>query len=768
MNLSVFGIRHHGCGSARSTRAELARLAPDVVLIEGAPEANEILHLAASAEMQPPAAILIYAPDEPKKAVYYPFAEFSPEWQAMQYALKQNVLARFIDLPQAHQLAESERRTASGGQSAENQDDNQLPRGEGESESHNLKSRIRRDPLQFAAEAAGFADGEIWWESLIETRAAETDLFGAILELMTALRDEAAHEISDQEIERDCLREAFMRQEIRRAVKEGYENIAVVCGAWHAPVLTENALEEFAKTDAARLKNLKKIKLAATWIPYTYNRLSFQSGYGAGVSSPEFYHQIWQQPDSIAAVWLARAANLLRAQDLDASSASVIEAVRLAESLAAMRGLAAVGLTELFDAVRACLCFGDDAQLRLIHEKLIVGERLGAVPAATPHVPLQLNLQVEQKRLRLPAEAMQKTIELDLRKPNDLGRSQLLHRLNLLEINWGQIQPTSSTGTFKEAWRLQWQPEFELAIIEANVWGNRIADAATNKICDIAAKSEKLADLTALVGQTLLSNLPAAIEFLMRQVAAQASVSSDVPTMMDALPALADVLRYGNVRNTDRSAVAAVVDGLAARICIGLPNASAALDDDAAEQMFVRIQATDNAFGLLQNSEHSREWHNALGKLAAAPDLHGLIAGRATRLLFDAGKITATTVEQRLGLATSTALEPAQVAAWLDGFLRGSALVLLHNPILLKTLDVWVTELKENVFVQTLPVLRRTFATFHQPERRRIGEQLKAGSSNANNRTTTNQLAEDELDVDRANQVLPLLSQLLGLKTIGS
>ena len=40
------------------------------------------------------------------------------------------------------------------------------------------------------------------------------------------------------------------------------------------------------------------------------------------------------------------------------------------------------------DATRAVLCDGDDAPLRLIAAKLVVGEALGDVPAATPAVPL--------------------------------------------------------------------------------------------------------------------------------------------------------------------------------------------------------------------------------------------------------------------------------------------------------------------------------------------------------------------------------------------
>ncbi len=106
--LHVFGIRHHGPGCARSLRAALEKLSPDIVLVEGPPDAHEVLPLLTHQDMQPPVALLIYAPDKPKQAVYYPFTVFSPEWQALQYALIKQIPARFIDLPQAIQFARAE------------------------------------------------------------------------------------------------------------------------------------------------------------------------------------------------------------------------------------------------------------------------------------------------------------------------------------------------------------------------------------------------------------------------------------------------------------------------------------------------------------------------------------------------------------------------------------------------------------------------------------------------------------------------------------
>ena len=83
----------------------LETMAPDLVLVEGPPDAHDVLPLLGDAEMSPPVALLIYRPDAPAHAVFYPFTVFSPEWQALSFALERQVPARFMDLPQTHRLA---------------------------------------------------------------------------------------------------------------------------------------------------------------------------------------------------------------------------------------------------------------------------------------------------------------------------------------------------------------------------------------------------------------------------------------------------------------------------------------------------------------------------------------------------------------------------------------------------------------------------------------------------------------------------------------
>ena len=760
MTTHVFGIRHHGSGSARSLRQALEQLQPDTILIEGPPDAEPLLPLVASPAMQPPVALLIYQPDKPQDSVYYPFAVFSPEWQGIQYGLSNNIPVRFMDLPQTHRLAlkassEASAEESSSPEETEKLDLNQL----------NL-NQIPPDPLGLLAEAAGYSDGERWWEHMVETRTNSVDLFAAILEAMTAVRQE----LPPVEEPMEAQREAYMRKTIRQAQKSGFKRIAVVCGAWHAPALSHMLP---AKEDTALLKGLPKTKVEVTWVPWTYGRLAYSSGYGAGIESPGWYHHLWEGGIeennhsrangnvNVTISWMTRVARLLREQDLDASSAHVIEAVRLAESLAALRNRPLPGLPELNEATQTVLCFGNNLPMQLIQDKLIVGERLGKVPEETPMVPLQKDLTQQQKRLRMRPEATEKIYDLDLRKENDLARSHLLHRLNLLDIPWGKFkQSYGKKGTFHEYWNLLWHPEFAVNLIEAGIWGNTIRNAATAKACDRANNAEELPMLTELLDKVILSDLPDAVSYLMSCLENAAALASDVTYLMAALPPLANVMRYGNVRQTDTTTIGHVLDGLVARICIGLPAACTSLDDDAAVAMYENLMKVNSAIALLQNQEHVNSWQQVLTQMVENPNLHGLIAGRCCRLLLDAGVFEANESARRMGLALSVATEPPQAAAWVEGFLKGSGLLVLHDDNLWRVLDDWVTQLSEEIFVSLLPLLRRTFATFTRPERRQMGERVKQG---VGGKDTSKTKDSSEFNEENAVAVLPIVRQLLGV-----
>ena len=431
--------------------------------------------------------------------------------------------------------------------------------------------------------------------------------------------------------------------------------------------------------------------------------------------------------------WLTRVAKLLREEGMDASAAHVIEAVRLSEALATLRGRALPGLVEFNEAIQATYCFGDAAPLGLINQKMIVGDRMGQVPAAAPKVPLQRDLEAQQMELSLIPTPENQQLELDLRQPVDLARSQLLHRLNLLGIPWGKHIPRRrQRGNYGEQWRLKWVPDMIVKVIEASLYGNQILPAATNYAVERALRAKELPELTGLLDQVILADLPDAVERVMARLDESAALSHDVLHMMDALLPLGQVLRYGNVRQTNQAMVKRVVDGLVTRICVGLPVACRRLDDEAAQEFFERIIQVHAALHTLQDEAYLAEWFAVLWRLEGLAGLHGLLAGRVCRLLFDARQMSAREASRHLVLALSgLEREPTypllQAAFWIDGFLKGSGLLILHDDLLLALLDEWVAALDNEAFVAVLPLLRRTFNEFSENVRDRLVQRLRRG-----------------------------------------
>jgi hypothetical protein len=745
----LFGIRHHGPGCARSLLRALEDLKPDCLLVEGPPEGEEMLPLMLDAGMVPPVALLIYNPDNSREAAFYPFAEFSPEWNALRYAQAQQIPTRFIDLPASHQFALARPVDSEGVGSEENPESSPVaaeaagPSG---------------DPLDWLGRAAGYGDGESWWNHMVEERGDSLELFAAIREAMCTVRNEApARSQTMQAQQREVLREAHMRKCLRQAQKDGFQRIAVVCGAWHV-----SALDTMpgAKADNDLLKALPKVKVAATWVPWSYRNLSFASGYGAGVASPGWYEHLWHSSSGQRAIgWMARAAHLFREEGLDCSSAHVIEAVRLAESLAALRERPQAGLDELSEALRTVVCMGDEAPMRLIQSQLIVGDRLGSIPEQAPAVPLQRDLAQQQKSRRLKADTGQKSLDLDLRQPNDLARSHLLHRLTLLNIGWGVLNQSgrSAKGSFHELWALQWDPDLVMAVIDASRWGNSVREAAAAKAVDRARAAQALPELSELVNQVLLSDLQEAIAPVTQALEDLAAVASDVQQLLAAIPPLANVARYGNVRQTDASMVEHLLDHLVPRAAIGLSGACAALDDEAAGAMRESIVGTHKALRLLARESLREEWQQALGRIAHLGSCHGLVCGLAARLLFDEQAEGPETTALRMSQALSIGNDPGAAAAWLEGFLNQSGMVLLHDQRLWTMVDEWLAALGEEHFMRVLPLLRRAFAAFSSPERRQLGERARQPAGLAAVSTLP------DWDAARAERVLPLLRQLLGV-----
>jgi Family of unknown function (DUF5682) len=724
--VQLLGVRHHGPGSARSVVRALDALQPSVVVVELPADCESALAWVDDTHLSPPVALLGYVVDHPQRAAFLPFAEFSPEWQAFCWAKRHDVPVKAMDLPLCNSLAAD--------------DDDEL----------RLADHPIGDPLAALAEAAGDPDPERWWDDVIEHRGDGTPAFHAVAEAMAAVRGTGkATTLSE------ARREAHMRQVLRRVVAEGHDRIGVVCGAWHVPALTEPL--PAAAVDARTLRGMPKVKVGVSWVPWTHRRLASTTGYGAGVRSPGWYAHVFANPGEPGiSRWFVDAGRLLRDRGMNASPDDLIAATRAATALAALRNRPRPGLAEVLDAADTVMAGASG--MTLIERELIVGNAIGEVPADAPQVPLARDLAARQRSVRLKPEADKRTLELDVRAANGRARSVLLHRLRALGVHWGSLEEgRGSSGTFRETWRLQWEPELTIRVIELAAHGTTVEAAATHRLLERAAAAEALADLVRVLDIALLADLPDVVQPVVARVEAQAAHDPDVVGVIDTLGPLARALRYGDVRGTDASALRAVFDGLVVRVLAGAVTACRSLDDAAAAAMVERLAGVQAALALIDHPARRGEWPAVLTVVAERDDIHGLVQGRATRLLHDGGTWNRALVGARLSRALSVGTAPATGAAFVEGFVAGSGTVLVHDAELLDVIDAWVSALAPDAFVATAPLLRRTFGSFEPGERRQLGLLLAHQTVSPQSGFGT------AIDAERALAGLATVRQLLGV-----
>lgn len=790
--LHLLGIRHHGPGSALSVRAALDAVDPEVVLIEGPPDANEVLRFAASPDMVPPVALLVHAQDDPSNASFYPFAAYSPEWVAARWALAKGRSLAFIDLPAAQRLAEiaADKAALAAAETAPPEAANAEPvdaipqaaepepgasaSAVGEPDpAATIAARIHHDSLGYLAEIAGYTDSEAWWNALIEQGAHGPAVFAAIETAMTELRAlaDAMPWTSPRNHAHEARREAHMRLAIAAALEEAEGAIAVVCGAWHVPALRRKVS---AAEDRALLKGLAKLKVTATWIPWSDTRLASASGYGAGVISPGWYAHLWHElggsqphgsvrPEMFAARWQARVAGLLRGKGHITSTASVIEASRLALSLAAIRDLALPGLDEMREATLATLCNGETTQWRLIEDLLVIGRAIGEIDDAVPQMPLAADLARQQKKLKLKPEALDNDISLDLRTDTGLAKSTLLHRLNLIELPWGRMTGTgSSRGTFRENWRIKWEPEFAIKLAEALIYGTTVEQASGNAAVARAKKATSLGVVAAIVTECLHAGLNDAARSTIALLQAQASASSDVKSLAAAVPPLANILRYGSAREIPTDELRLLVTSITEVICAGLDIAGRSLQAEEASGLRVELGRVNDALTLLDTEALTTSWRQALMRLADTADAHPLLRGFAVRILYERSALDGESAGAYISRALSRAVAPLEAGQWLEGFLGGSGVVLVHDRILRAIIDQWICGLGDDDFMLVLAMLRRAFSTLDRMERRRLIDELRKAQLSSGALPSQPSGADDAPSAPGFAAALPLLLAILG------
>jgi hypothetical protein len=720
----------------------LERVRPKLVLIEGSDDADDLIQHIVSPKSKLPIAILAYTADVPVRTFVYPLATYSPEYQALVWCQQNKVKARFIDLPSSVFLGLMDRDDGTAvleeDKPKDDEKESQEDDDETESETSPLteEAKVPESVYEQVARLAGEPDYETYWERHFEQLREDNSYWNAARSYGHELR--SLEDFSTRRGAENLVREAYMRRKIHEAMAEGVkpEQIVVVTGAFHASVL---GAEHPAMTDDEFAK-LRRRESKLTLMPYSFFKLSAQSGYGAGNHAPAYFEMVWtafneNRAPSLPTLFLTNVVRELRGSGTFRSTAEVIEGVRLAEAMAGLKNSLPT-LRELQDAAVTLLGQGEPSVVRESLLRVEVGTAIGSLAKGVTQTSIQDDFNRELHRLKLDPfkTAVRRELDLDLRENRrvktteaaflDLHRSSFLHRLAVLEVGFATRLPVNQeSATWAERWALQWTPEAEIAIVEAVLLGETIELAVAFKFKQSLEKCASIADAAAIIRQACECGMGGSIELARQTLQRLATDSSDFVALASAAYQLSQVIRYGDVRQFDAEPLKPLLEQLfleGALTLVGASNCDAA----AAKVMLDGINALNRVALDYTSLVNELLWVAELQKLASADHLNPLLSGYACALLVERNIISNEELAREVSRRLSPGIPADLGAGWFEGLAKRNRYALLTRLALWKELAGYVASLTEDEFKRALVFLRRAFGDFSPAEKNGIAENL--------------------------------------------
>ena len=756
---TFFGVRHLSPAAAFHLRQALDQAQPRLVLVEGPSDLNGQMEWLCHPATQFPAAILAYTKTPPVRTILWPFAVYSPEIQAILWAHEHGVECRFMDLPSSVFLALEEgplRRGSAGspppgGEANSPEEDIALSSPSGGTAQQCETERASTESVYRRLETITGEEHDTFWERNFEQ--LETDWQTASSAFGRELR--AATQEDRQRAAETVVREAYMKRVIQQAVDSGIppEEIFCICGAFHVAGLEENQ----PMSDEERAA-LPQAEACATLMPYSYYRLSSRSGYGAGNRAPAYFELLWDALhrgglDRAPYFYLTKLAAAHRKAGNLVSSAEVIEAVRLANTLAAMRGSQYPALSDLRDASITTMGHGQFSELALAAADTEIGKQIGFLPEGVSRTSVQDDFYRQLKELRLEKfrTAELQRLDLDLREKlnvksqtaalADLRRSFFLHRLRVLGIHFANLLPSRQTGAnWGEYWELRWTPEAEIEIVESALMGDTIQGAAAFALKERADRSVSLGEAASIFQDAFLCGMPAAAQHALSVLQGLGVDAAAIADVADTASRLSLVVRYGDLRQFDPAPVVPLIKQLYLRACLTLTDAC--ICDAQAAPAVTKAMDQFNALQLSHDFLEQERWISLLEEISDRDDLNTRCSGFAMAILLERGQADENLLAREVARRLSPGIPADLGAGWFEGLAGKNRYALIARLSLWRQLNDYLSGLDNETFRRALVFLRRAFADFSPKEKNDIAENL--GEIWGNNPQQTAELLMNE------------------------
>jgi hypothetical protein len=738
---SIIGVRHHSPACARLVAARIRAIRPAYVLIEGPADFNLRLDELALPHRMPIAIYSYLSDGETQHGSWSPFAEHSPEWQALSVGRALEAQVRFIDLPAWHDaFSDTLNRYAD------------IDGADQEARAHAY--------LDGLAEALGTEGRDALWDQLFEDHADLDLLEASLVQYFAHLRNDDPGSIGN------AAREAMMAQWIGWAMAQGHGPVLVVCGGYHAPALARLWPAAHAgyrpgapepATPAPGGATPDDVRHGSFLVPYTFKRLDAFSGYASGMPSPAYYDWVWQHGlEGAGRQLLQRVLERLRAKKLPASTADLMAVHLRAHGLAMLRGhrtplrsdwLDALAGTLVADALDVQLPWTYRGPIRAGTDPVLVqtmdvlaGDGAGALAPGTPQPPLVASFLAELAAAGLPLQRQPVDVELDLHTPEGRRRSQVLHRIALLDLpgfvrksgpGWALARQSS------ECWAISQPFAQTAALIEAGAWGATLLDAARARLEDrLRSAGRQIDALARLLDRAAFAGLPGLSTAVLAELQAAVAEEARFEPLGTAIGTLFMLLRHGHMLGMADAPVLRIVIEAGVDRALWLLEPPAAVpagqvDEHIAALVALRQIALDvissrrEEAGSVLSIDVPRMlavFERKAASVASAPLSRGGALGAVIGLRAHDGEAAAPLAALALNVLDS--LTPAQLGDAVSGLLALARDALLHETHFVAGLDARIQRLADDEFVIALPALRAAFGWLPTRERGDLASQV--------------------------------------------
>ncbi len=724
-----YPVRHHSPACSFHLEKTIEEYKPDVILIEGPSDADDLIPYLVHEDTVPP--VCIYYSYDDKKGIiddskekyraYYPFLEYSPEMYALKLASKNGIEAHFIDIPYADMLVNEEKQ--------------KLQFDFGKDDYENEISYTRK-----IAEDNNCRNYAEFWESRFETSAFSKDTRDFVRGVMAVgfyLR-QCGHN-DENEYLKNAQREKYMADNIMSYSSDG-RKILVIAGAYHIQGLISS------ETKLPKMKKSDKASKSLYLMPYNFFEADSSSGYGAGIPFPSFYQKIWEKihsekfnPDNVyeetVLEFIVKTARYTRTKH-PVSVPDEVNALTMAKSLAMLRDRHSAGVYELIDGVRSTFVKGDitttaSFELDFLFRQL-TGMKAGSIvndEKIVPPVVEEFHNLCKKYRIKTNSIAYQDITLETVKKPQHYEKSCFLHRLEFLNTGFCKMTAgadyvnNKDKNLIREQWRCRYSTSVETSLIDLSVFGGSIL-----QICKSVVDSDLNANMTAQeLGKIMMhihvmgmNELYHEKEDIIHSVILSDSDFISVCSFIRSVKSLAvmNKLRNGEVPENLNEFISMAYEK-ALRLIESIKNADDDKQDDVCKCIVMLYSISLEYPELCSSDILCNELEEMTKDISCRSEIYGV----SSTILFKCGMTDTDNYCTAINSFLETS-EGDESAMFLCGVFMAGRDILFTDKKLLSQIDKIISSMDYDEFMAVLPNLRYAFTNFIPVETQRISKMV--------------------------------------------